>query len=59
MCETETGRQHGALTAHPRFADLAEREFTSICDLCWTMLDRVAGDEQPDPLIDAVSAVLS
>jgi organic radical activating enzyme len=48
----------GALTAHPRFADLAEREFTSICDLCWTMLDRVANDEQPDPLIDAVSSVL-
>jgi len=49
----------GALTAHPRFADLADRRFTSICDLCWTMLDRVADDEQPDPLIDAVSVVLT
>ena len=39
----------GALTAHPRFADLAEREFTSICDLCWTMLDRVADDERSRP----------
>ena len=48
----------GALTAHPRFADLAEREFTSICDLCWKMLDRVADDERPDPLIDAINTVL-
>jgi organic radical activating enzyme len=49
----------GALTAHPRFADLAQREFTSICDLCWSMLDRVADDERPDPLIGAISAVFA
>src|SRR5262245_46718454 len=53
------GTGPGALTAHPRLADLADRRFTSICDLCWTMLDRVADDEQPDPLIEAVSAVLT
>ena len=39
----------GALTAHPRFADLAGREFTSICDLCWKMLDPswFTGDSRP------------
>jgi organic radical activating enzyme len=45
----------GALTAHPRFADLADREFTSICDLCWKVLGRTAEGEAPDPLIDAVN----
>jgi organic radical activating enzyme len=53
------GAGPGALTRHPRFADLAEREFTSICDLCWTMLNRVADDERPDPLIDAINTVLA
>lgn len=48
----------GALTLHPRFSDLADRRFSTICDLCWTMLDRVADDETPDPLIDAMSSVL-
>ena len=52
------GAGPGALTAHPRFADLAGRDFTSICDLCWTMLDRVADDERPDPLVDAINDVL-
>jgi hypothetical protein len=52
------GAGPGALTGHPRFADLAEREFTSICDLCWKLLDRVADDERPDPLIEAINAVL-
>ena len=48
----------GALTDHPRFADLADRKFSTVCDLCWTMLDRVADDIEPDPLIGAVSGVL-
>ena len=52
------GAGPGALTEHPRFADLAERDFTSICDLCWKMLDRVANDERPDPLIEAINTVL-
>jgi organic radical activating enzyme len=48
----------GMLTAHPRFADLADTPFTSICDLCWKMLDRTAGDAEPDPLIAAISTTL-
>jgi hypothetical protein len=48
----------GALTAHPRFADLADAPFTSICDLCWKLFDRTARDVRPDPLIAAISAVL-
>jgi hypothetical protein len=48
----------GALTSHPRFNDLGEREFTSICDLCWKMFDRTAADAAPDPLIGAISNVL-
>jgi organic radical activating enzyme len=48
----------GALTAHPRFADLAEREFTSICDLCWKLCDRTAEDAEPDPLVEAIGTVL-
>ena len=35
-----------------------QREFTSICDLCWKMFDRVADDAAPDPLIGAISTVL-
>jgi hypothetical protein len=48
----------GALTSHPRFADLAEKEYTSICDLCWKLFDRTAADPAPDPLIEAISTVL-
>ena len=48
----------GALTAHPRFADLAEQEFTSICDLCWKLCGRTAGDTEPDPLVEAIGTVL-
>jgi hypothetical protein len=53
------GAGPGALTAHPRFADLADEKFTSICDLCWKMLDRAAGDARPDQLIDAINTVLT
>jgi hypothetical protein len=49
----------GALTALPRFADLADQEFTSICDLCWKQFDRTAGDAQPDPLIGAIGTMLA
>lgn len=48
----------GALTAHPRFADLADRRYSSICDLCWKVLDRAGPggpDEPPDALIDAIN----
>jgi hypothetical protein len=47
----------GALTEHPRFADLAGEPFSSICDLCWKMFDRTAGDSAPDPLISAIATV--
>jgi organic radical activating enzyme len=47
----------GALTAHPRFADLAERSFSDGCQLCWTMLRRVEGDESPDPMIRVIAAM--
>jgi hypothetical protein len=49
----------GALTEHPRFADLAGEPFSSICDLCWKMFDRTAGDSAPDPLISAIATVLA
>lgn len=49
----------GVLTAHPRFADLADTPFTSVCDVCWKMLDRTAGDAAPDPLIGAISTMLA
>jgi organic radical activating enzyme len=48
----------GALTSHPRFADLADAEFTSICDLCWKLFDRTADDPAPDPVVDAIASVL-
>jgi hypothetical protein len=48
----------GALTQHPRFADLADEPFTSICDLRWKLFDRTAHDAVPDPLVAAISAVL-
>jgi hypothetical protein len=48
----------GALTVHPRFADLADQQFSSICDVCWKLFERTARDAEPDPLIAAISAVL-
>lgn len=48
----------GTLTLHPRFGDLKDRKFASICDLCWKMLDRVAADTQPDPLVTAINATV-
>jgi len=43
----------GGLTAHPAFADLADRRFTGICGLCWEMTRRAPtlGD---DPLLRAL-----
>ena len=29
----------GALTAHPRYAHLAEQKVHGLCDLCWRMQD--------------------
>ncbi|MGH8656760.1 MAG: hypothetical protein ACREYE_33295 [Gammaproteobacteria bacterium] len=47
----------GALTEHPRFADLAERQFASNCQLCWEMLNRTPDPAESDPLIDAIAAL--
>ncbi len=47
-----------ALTMHPRFADLAETPFASVCDLCWKLFERTAADPVPDPLITAIGTVL-
>lgn len=33
----------GALTGLPQYRDLADREFSSICGLCWTMTKRRSG----------------
>ncbi len=35
-----------ALTALPRHRDLAEREFSGICGLCWKLLRRAAGERE-------------
>ncbi len=48
----------GVLTAHPRFADLADAPFQSVCDVCWKMVARTADDAEPDPLIGAISSTL-
>jgi hypothetical protein len=45
------------LTQHPRFRDLADERFPSICDLCWKMLERTADDERPDTLVAALDLV--
>lgn len=46
----------GALTHHPRFTDLAEREFSTICELCWVAQERAhpLGD-QSDRLLAAMT----
>jgi len=48
----------GPLTAHPRFADLADQRFASICDVCWKMLGRTEADESPDRLLEALGEVV-
>jgi hypothetical protein len=40
----------GPLTRHPRFAELADRQFTDICGLCWAMT-RLGGPIDDDPLL--------
>ncbi|MEE1928282.1 radical SAM protein [Streptomyces sp. TRM 70351] len=43
----------GLVTAHPRYQDLAGREFASVCELCWVMAKRAPEDAR-DNLIDAI-----
>ena len=49
----------GALTGHPRFADLADEQFGSICQLCWKLVQRDARDPDGRRVLDAINAVLS
>lgn len=45
----------GALTEHPRFADLAEQPFSSICEFCWAAQSRAAAPEDADRLLSAMA----
>jgi hypothetical protein len=47
----------GALTADPRFADLAPRRFASDCDLCWAMFSRLPVERRPEPLLELIAAM--
>lgn len=49
----------GVMTAHPRFSDLADQEFGHVCDLCWSILDRLGDEKESDPLLHAMEAVLA
>jgi hypothetical protein len=46
----------GALTQHPRFADLGQQRFSSICNLCWAINERALplGDRS-DRLLQAMA----
>jgi pyruvate-formate lyase-activating enzyme len=46
----------GALTQHPRFADLAQQRFSTICQLCWTINTRALPvADQSDHLLNALA----
>jgi Radical SAM superfamily len=45
------------LTGLPRFRDLADREFSTICGLCWSMTRRVADTGGPDPLLESIGII--
>jgi hypothetical protein len=47
----------GALTGHPRFADLAAERFASNCELCWKMLARSPERAEPDALLEAIGGL--
>jgi hypothetical protein len=44
----------GPLTADPRLTDLANRGFTSICEICWLIIDRLP-DPAGDPLLSTLN----
>jgi organic radical activating enzyme len=45
----------GALTSHPRFADLAEARFSDKCQLCWKMFARSPQAPEPDRLLETIN----
>ncbi|MEV0122535.1 radical SAM protein [Streptomyces sp. NPDC050703] len=47
----------GALTALPLHRDLADREFSSICGLCWAMTKRRTGGNRHDALLAALAGL--
>lgn len=48
----------GRLTEHPRFADLGEERFDSICSLCWEMHGRLGeSNASDDQLLVAISHI--
>jgi hypothetical protein len=48
----------GLLTLDPRLRDLGESRYTSICDLCWSISDRLGSAAVDDPVL-ASAAVLT
>lgn len=48
----------GLLTADPRFSDLADRRFSSICQLCWQIFERMPDEPEPDPMLEAVAMLV-
>jgi hypothetical protein len=52
------GMGAGALTQHPRFTDLAEQNFSSICELCWAAQARVIEpEEHADQLLGVMAMI--
>jgi organic radical activating enzyme len=51
----------GALTEHPRFADLANARFGRNCELCWKMFARVPDNDpaRPDRLLEGILDMVS
>jgi organic radical activating enzyme len=45
----------GVLTEHPRFEELANQRFSTNCELCWKVLERMP--EGSDRLVDAIAAL--
>lgn len=45
----------GVLTEHPRFKDFADERYSTNCELCWKVLERMP--EASDPLVDAIAAL--
>lgn len=48
----------GALTEHPTFADLADRRFKDMCELCWAIQERAGSIGEPaDPLLHLMGMI--
>jgi hypothetical protein len=47
----------GVLTLDPRLRDLGEPRYTSICELCWLISDRLGAAAADDPLLASLAAL--